>query len=133
MKACVYHKITSLQFFGLLFSCTFVSSKPVKFLVLLIHPQFSNIVIFGEAHKFWSSSVRNSLLSLNTCSLFDPHAVFSTSFSDIMKDLLNHMKIPEEENLLLWKSIGLNRKIHSCIWHIWPPNLYAEGHLICLS
>jgi len=51
LKACVYHKITSLQIFRLHFSCIFISSKPAKLLFLLIHPQFSNIVIFGEEHK----------------------------------------------------------------------------------
>lgn len=115
IKVCVYHKITSLQFFRLLFSCIFISSKPAKFLDLLVHPQLSNIVIFGEQYMFWSSSARNSLRSHNTCSPFGPHTVFSTSFSDIMKDLPNHVNISEEENLLLWRSIGLNWKIRICI------------------
>jgi hypothetical protein len=99
MKACVYHKITSLQIFRLHFSCIFISSKPAKFLFLLIHHQFSNIVIFGEEHKLWTFSMWNSVLSHNTCSLFGPHTVFSTSCSDIMKDHPNHTKISEEDNL----------------------------------
>lgn len=115
IKACVYQRITSLQFFRLLFSCIFISSKTAKFLDLIIHPQFSNIVIFGEQYMFWSSSVRNSLLSHNTFSPFGPHTVFSTSFSDIMRDLPNHMKISEVENLLFWRSIGLNWKIRISI------------------
>jgi hypothetical protein len=93
IKACVYHKIMSLQFFGLHFSCIFTSPKPAKPLFLLIHPQFSNIVIFGEERKLWSSSMRNSLLSHNTCFPFGPRTVFSTSFSDIKKDLPKHTKI----------------------------------------
>jgi len=51
IKACVYHKITSFQSFILNFWCIFISSKPAKRLFLLIHPQFSNIVIFGEEPK----------------------------------------------------------------------------------
>ena len=79
VKVCVYHKITSLQFFRLHFSCIFISSKLEKFLVLFIHPQFGNIVILSEEHKWWSSSVRNSLLSHNTCSPFGPHTVSALS------------------------------------------------------
>ena len=52
IKACVYRKITSLHFFRLLFSCIFISSKPAKFLDLLIHPQVRNMVIFGEQYIF---------------------------------------------------------------------------------
>ena len=51
LKACVYHKSMSLQIFRLHFSCIFISSKPAKLLFLLIHPQYGNIVIFGEEHK----------------------------------------------------------------------------------
>jgi len=116
IQACVCHKITSFQFFRLHFWCILISSKLAKRLFLLMHPQFSNIVVFGEEHKLWSSWMLNSLLYYNAFPPSGPLTPFSTSFSDIMKDLPNHMNISEEENLLLWKSIGLNWKIYRCNW-----------------